>query len=110
MTSRTEVAVGLGNTGVPSVQVVFAGQPMTARSTEPLNPLRAVTVTVEFPGAPWAIVNDDGATSIEKFGGLQVGNLKEPNALSQLKLPFETRYSLVYQKVQSSVGSMAIME
>ena len=107
-TSRTEVAVGLGNTGVRSVQLVFAGQPVTVRPTEPLNPLRAVTVTVVFPDVPCATLNDDGLTAIEKFGGMQVANLKEPNAVCQLRLPFDTRYSFVYQNVQSSAGSMRI--
>ena len=110
MTSSTDVADGFGNTGVVSVQVAFAGQPSTARATEPLNPVSASTVTVVFVDTPCATVNDDGETFIVKFGGLQVGNLKEPNALCQLKPPFETRYSFVYQKVQSSTGSMRMAE
>ena len=104
--SRTEVAVGFGNTGVPNVHVAFAGQPFTARATEPLNPVRASNVTVEFVAVPRATFNDDGETVSVKFGGLHVGNLKEKNALCQLKPPFDTRYSFVYQKVQSSTGSM----
>jgi len=105
-TSSTDVAVGFGVTGVPSVQVVFAGQPVTVRLTAPLNPVRAVTVTVVFPAVPRGTVNEDGLTDSEKFGGLQDVNLKEPNAVCQLKLPFDTKYSLVYQKVQSSAGSI----
>ena len=35
----------------------------------------------------------------------QLSNLKEFIPVLQLKLPIEGRYSLVYQKVQSSVGS-----
>ncbi len=31
--------------------------------------------------------------------------MKEPMRVCQLKVPLEVRYSLVYQKVQSSTGS-----
>ena len=53
-------------------------------------------------------MNEEGLTDIEKFGGWQAVNLKEPNAVCQLTLPFDTRYSFVYQNVQSSAGSIRI--
>ena len=39
---------------------------------------------------------------------LQLLNLNEPFRVAQLKLPVVAYYSLVYQKVQSSVGSIDI--
>ena len=47
----------------------------------------------------------------ERGGGkvyLQPGNLKETICVLQLKLPVEAIYSVVYQKVQSSTGSITI--
>ena len=38
----------------------------------------------------------------------QEGNLNEAILVCQLKLPLEGMYSLVYQKVQSSTGSIVI--
>jgi hypothetical protein len=40
----------------------------------------------------------------------QVVNLNEAMRVAQLKLPFEGRYSLVNQKVQSSTGSTLMAE
>ena len=40
----------------------------------------------------------------------QSGNLNEPIRVRQLKLPFTDRYSVVYQNVQSSLGSTAMLE
>ena len=36
-------------------------------------------------------------------------NLNDPMRVCQLKLPLAARYSLVYQKVQSSDGSMLML-
>src|SRR5438552_5398890 len=38
----------------------------------------------------------------------QFANLKVPTRVCQLKVPLAVRYSVVYQKVQSSTGSIAI--
>ena len=38
----------------------------------------------------------------------QLGNLNDAIRVLQLKVPFAFRYSVVYQKLQSSTGSMAI--
>ena len=40
---------------------------------------------------------------------LQLGNLNVPIRVCQLKLPFAAMYSSVYQKVQSSAGSMLML-
>jgi hypothetical protein len=37
------------------------------------------------------------------------GNLKEAMRVLQLNVPLAFRYSVVYQKVQSSTGSMAML-
>jgi len=39
----------------------------------------------------------------------QEGNLKEPIRVLQLKVPSAFRYSVVYQKVQLSTGSIAML-
>ena len=36
-------------------------------------------------------------------------NLKDAIRVLQLKVPFACKYSVVYQKVQSSLGSMAML-
>ena len=108
VTLRVDVADGLGFTGVERVHVAFAGQPVRERSTLPLNPLRASTVIVLLPDPPCENVNEVGLAEIAKSGGLHESNLNEPNAVAQLKLPVEMRYSFVYQNVQSSLGSMRI--
>ena len=105
-TLSVAVAVGFGLRGVSTVQVAFAGQPLTVRSTEPLNPFRAVTVSVVLCDVPCPTLNDGGLAAMDISGGWQLENLNEPNAVCQLKLPFDTRYSLVYQNVQSSEGSI----
>ena len=92
-----------------SEQVVLAGQPETVRPTALLNPFKEVTVMVELADWPCPSVNDDGWLEIKKSGvavPLHPVNLKDPITVFQLKLPSYGRYSLVYQNVQSSVGSM----
>src|SRR5260370_42227377 len=42
-------------------------------------------------------------------GPTQLGNLNEPMCVCQLKSPLVIRYSLEYQKVQSSIGSMLML-
>ena len=67
---------------------------------------------VELPDAPGARVRLEGDALIEKSSvgvGPQLGNRKLPIRVLQLNAPFEGMYSLVYQKVQSSLGSTAIM-
>ena len=66
---------------------------------------------VDEPLAPCASVRLAGFALIEKSSGVvppQLGNLKEPMRVCQLKLPLLGMYSLTYQNVQSSVGSTVI--
>ena len=62
------------------VQVVPAGQPETVRATKLLNPLSAVTVTVELPEPPCVSVNELGLAESEKSGAEepQLLNLNAP--------------------------------
>ena len=108
-TVSVDVAVGVGVTGVGIEHVAPDGQPVTLRPTLPLNPFKAVTVTVEVPDPPCVSASELGLRDNEKsgVGGTpQEANLKDPKKVLQLKLPFACKYSFVYQKVQSSAGSM----
>lgn len=99
---------GVTETGF-KVHVAFAGQPVTVKPTAPLKPFADVTVTVELPLWPCPSVSDAGLLDIEKSGAAtdpQELNLNDPIAVLQLKLPVDFKYSLVYQKVQSSAGSI----
>ena len=49
-----------------------------------------------------------GASAQRRQCYTQVENLKLAIRVAQLKLPLAGRYSVVYQKVQSSVGSICI--
>ncbi len=108
-TVSVDVAVGLGVTGVGSVHVAPDGHPVTLRPTLPLKPFKAVTVTVDVPDAPCVSVSDVGLRDTEKSGAVpHEENLKDPKKVLQLKVPFVCKYSFVYQKVQSSEGSIRI--
>ena len=54
----------------------------------------AAACSVGWPGAVWVA---------------HPGRVNEPTRVCQLKLPLVDRYSFVYQNVQSSVGSMAML-
>jgi hypothetical protein len=64
------VGVAVGVTGVGRVHVTPEGQPVTARSTLPVNPFSAVTVTGGVAVAPWTMVTDDGFAESEKSGAV----------------------------------------
>ena len=99
-------AAGVTEVGF-SAHIVDAGQPLTVRATELLNPLREVTVAVEVAALPWGIVSAEGLAESEKSGAedAQLVNLNDPTRVLQLNAPFDCRYSLMYQDVQSSDGS-----
>lgn len=64
-----------------SVHFVFAGHPLTVRSTALLNPLTEVTVMVDGTELPCVTVTDDGFAESEKSGAgalPQPVNLKDP--------------------------------
>jgi hypothetical protein len=57
--------------------------------------------------APWTTVCEAGEAEMEKSGPAgQPDNLKEPMNVLQLNEPLDGRYSLEYQNVQSSLGSI----
>ena len=107
--------VGLKLTAVP------AGTLDALRSTFSAEPVTTPVLIVEVPLCPWSTVRLLGLAPIEKSfagggggggGGVeeQVGKLNDPILVRQLKLPFADRYSVVYQNVQSSAGSTAMLE
>jgi hypothetical protein len=100
-------AAGVTDVGL-TAQVVDAGQPLTVRPTELLNPFREVTVMVAGAALPCAIVTEEGLAESEKSGAgpPQLVNLNDPTRVLQLNAPSDFRYSLMYQNVQSSEGSM----
>ena len=99
-------AVGFNEAEAPE------GTPETLRLMVSADPLTSVVLMVEVPWAFCASVRLLGLALIEKSlaggGPPQFGSLKEPMRVLQLKLPVAFRYSLVYQKVQSSTGSTVI--
>src|SRR2546421_103946 len=87
------------------------GTPETARLTVPAVPLvNAVEMLIE-PLAPCTRLKLVGLAEIEKSlpaDAAPPGSLNEATRVFQLNAPLLGRYSLVYQNVQSSLGSMAI--
>jgi hypothetical protein len=111
---RVELALppGGGVTGfVEKEAVTPLGRPVALSVVAPLKLLRLVRVTVVLPLPPWTTATDEGETAMVKSGvaAPQLGNLKDAMRVLQLKLPVVLRSSLVYQKVQSSTGSMLIV-
>jgi hypothetical protein len=89
------------------------GRPATERATVSAAPLTTVVETVDDPLAFAFRESEVGEARMEKSllaAAPQPGNLKAPIRVCQLKAPFAERYSVVYQKVQSSLGSTAIIE
>ena len=99
--------VGLTETVEPD------GAPETVRLTVCAEPLVVAVLIVEVPPAPCVTVTVDGLAEIEKSlgGGVapQFGNLNVPTRVLQLKAPVACSYWLVYQKVQPSTGSTAML-
>jgi len=88
------------------------GKPLTLRLTDCAAPLVTAVEIVEVPLDPCTTVSALGLAPIEKSDCCvppQLGNLKEPIRVCQLKLPDEARYSSVYQNVQSSEGSTLML-
>ena len=93
--------------------VAPAGTPLTDKLTVSAVPETTAVEMVLVPVAFWASVSEAGLAEMEKsFAATapQLGNLNEPMRVFQLKAPFAGMYSVVYQKVQSSDGSTAIIE
>src|SRR5262249_9149382 len=62
------VDVVVGITGLGTEHVTADGQPVTARSTLPVNPFRAVTTTLDVALPPGTSVSEDAFAKIEKSG------------------------------------------
>jgi hypothetical protein len=98
-----------GVTGVGLIaHVAKLGQPVADRPTALLNPPTELTVMVDVPDLPCATGRAVGLAESEKSAvcGPQAVNLNDPMRVLQLKAPSDFRYSLTYQNVQSSLGSM----
>src|SRR5437763_274301 len=99
-----------------NVAVVAAAVEAAVRVRVELPPAVTETTAVEVVLVPVAFcpsVSALGLAEMEKSfvaTAPQFGNLKDPIRVFQLKVPFAGRYSVVYQKVQSSDGSTAIIE
>lgn len=91
--------------------VVPAGWPLAERATACDAPLVTVVETVDVALLPCGTLMLDGLAATEKSDGelVQLGNLNDAMRVCQLKLPFVVRYSSVYQNVQSSLGSTAML-
>jgi hypothetical protein len=91
--------------------VVPAGWPLAESATVCAAPLVTVVPIVDVPLLPCATLRLDGLALMEKSDGplVQLGNLNDAIRVCQLKLPFVVRYSSVYQNVQSSLGSTAML-
>jgi hypothetical protein len=89
------------------------GAPLTTRLIVSALPLTTEVEMVDVPPAFAPSESEVGEAWMEKSllaVEPQPGNLKAPIRVCQLNAPFAERYSVVYQKVQSSVGSTAIIE
>lgn len=85
-----------------------AGRPEILKVTVWAVPEVVAVLMVLVPLFPWVKLTLEGLALIEKSleaAVPQPGNLKEAIRVLQLKAPVLLRYSLVYQKVQSSTGS-----
>src|SRR3989442_1487026 len=91
--------------------VVPEGRPLALRLTDWAAPLVIAVEIVDCPLPPWPMLRLLGLALIEKSEGPleQLGNLNDPILVCQLKLPLVVRYWSVYQNVQSSDGSTAML-
>src|SRR5438045_3864018 len=93
-----------------TVAVAPAGVPLTLRLTVSAEPLVTTVEMEDVPPAPCTRERLEGLALIEKsFGGgvpPQPGSLNVPIRVLQLNEPFAGMYSLAYQNVHPSAGSM----
>src|SRR2546426_6523930 len=96
-----------------SVAVAPVGVPLTLSPTVSAVPLVTAVLMVEVPLVPCCRLSEPGLELMEKSLGAgappQPGNLNDPMRVLQLKEPLAFTYSVVYPKVQSSVGSTPII-
>src|SRR5947207_2397398 len=89
------------------------GRPLAESVTVCEFPLVTVVEIVDVALPPCVTVRVDGFALMEKSlagGAPQLGNLNEAIRVCQLNEPFAGMYSVVYQNVQSSLGSTDIAE
>ena len=87
------------------------GETLALKLTVPAEPLVTAVLMVDVPLLPCVMDRLVGLELIEKSLVVeppQEGNLKDAMRVFQLKAPLDGMYSLVYQKVQSSLGSTCI--
>src|SRR5438552_1264608 len=93
--------------------VAFAVRPLTVKETGCAEPEVTVVVIVDVPDAFGERARLVGLAAIEKsfvvVDVLQLGSLNDPICVLQLNVPLAGRYSLAYQKVQPSVGSIDML-
>ncbi len=98
--------------GGVKLPVAPEGKPLTLKPTLPLNPLEGVTATVYMALVPGFTVTEEGVALMEKSGvgaPPQEGNLNDAMRVLQLNVPLASKYSFVYQRVQSSTGSTLML-
>src|SRR5690242_9165055 len=93
--------------------VAPAGKPLTLSETVSAVPETSAVEMVVLPPPPAVTETVAGLALMEKSLAAvtppQPGNLKEPMRVLQLKAPFAGMYSVVNQKVQSSLGSTVML-
>src|SRR2546426_12722300 len=90
-----------------------AGRPEADNVTVWGEPFVSAVETVAFAGLPGFTEPEGGLTAIEKSlaGGVtHPGSWNDAMRVRQLKVPSAGMYSVVYQKVQPSIGSTVIAE
>ena len=113
LTVRVELPPAVTEVGL-SEAVAPAGAPLTESDTDPALPAVTAVEIVEVPVA--ALVHGERAgvgADREVVGGggaAAAGELERADAGAPVELPLVARYSFVYQKVQSSLGSTVIVE
>ncbi len=92
--------------------VVPAGCPVAVSATDCAAPVVTAVEIVDVALPACAALTAAGLAVIEKSDGtvVQFANLNDPTRVCQLNVPFAARYSLVNQYVQSSAGSMLMLE
>src|SRR5947207_1289246 len=97
--------MGLGSNAADAPE----GRPLALSVTVWGFPLVTVVEIVDWALSPAYTVRVLGSALMEKSSATpQVSNLNAPMRVCQLNDPLLGMYSLMYQKVQSSVGSTAI--
>src|SRR5437016_14618556 len=88
---------------------LLPSRPLAEIVTVSGEPLVTVVEMVDVALPAWTADTLLGVAAIEKSDGVaQPGSWKVPIRVRQLNAPLDGMYSVVYQKVQPSLGSMVI--